>query len=122
MRQRAAQPVIISFDETAVAAAKKAMPWVKSYLIVAGKSKDKKPRRDVAPFIDRARASGPDGLDLGTDWPWTPGMVKQVRDAGPGVYVWTVDKPDDIARFIKLGVDGITTNDPPAVREALAKK
>lgn len=122
MRQRAAQLVIISFNESAAAAAKKAMPWVKACLIVGGKTKDKKPRRDVAPFIEQARAARLDGLDLGMDWPWTPAMVRQIRDAGLGVYVWTVDKPDDIARFIKLRVDGITTNDPPIVREVLTRK
>jgi glycerophosphoryl diester phosphodiesterase len=37
------------------------------------------------------------------------------------VYVWTVDRPEDIARFAALGVDGITTNDPVVVREVLAK-
>ena len=46
------------------------------------------------------------------DWPWTPAMVKQIRDAGLGVFVWTVNKPEDIARFKALGVDGITTDDP----------
>jgi glycerophosphoryl diester phosphodiesterase len=48
-------------------------------------------------------------------------MVKQIRDAGFGLYVWTVNKPADAQRFAKLGVDGITTDDPVMVREALAK-
>jgi glycerophosphoryl diester phosphodiesterase len=54
-------------------------------------------------------------------WPWAPAMVKQIRDAGLGVYVWTVDKPADIAHFKALGVDGITTNEPVVVRQELAK-
>ena len=55
-------------------------------------------------------------------WAWTPEMVKQIRDAGLGVFVWTVDKPEDILRFKALGVDGITTNEPVVVREVLEKK
>jgi glycerophosphoryl diester phosphodiesterase len=75
----------------------------------------------VTPYIDQAKLAELDGLDLGMDWLWTPAMVQQIRDAGLGVYVWTVDKPEDIARFKELGVDGITTNDPVVVREELAK-
>jgi glycerophosphoryl diester phosphodiesterase len=122
MRDRAEQLVIISFKLDAAAAAKKAMPWIKNCLIVAGKDKEKKPRADVAPFIEQAKAAGLDGLDLGMDWPWTPAMVKQIRDAGLGVYVWTVDKPTDVARFASLEVDGITTNDPLVVHETLEKR
>jgi glycerophosphoryl diester phosphodiesterase len=122
MRARADQLVIISFNLESCTAAKKAMPWMKNYLIVSGKTKDKKQRTDVTPFIKQAKEAGLDGLDLGMDWPWTPEMVKQIRGAGLGVYVWTVDKPADIARFAGLGVDGITTNEPAVVREELAKK
>jgi glycerophosphoryl diester phosphodiesterase len=122
MRARADQLVIISFNYESCAAAKKAMPWMKNYLIVGGKTKDKKQRTDVAPFIKQAKDAGLDGLDLGMDWAWTPEMVKQIRDAGLGVFVWTVDKPADIARFAALGVDGITTNEPVIVREELAKR
>lgn len=121
MRARAEQIVIISFNLEACAAAKKSMPWLKNCLIISGKDKEKRPRTDVAPYIQQAKAAGLDGLDLGMDWPWTPAMVKQIRDAGLGVFVWTVDKPEDITRFAKLGVDGITTNDPVVVRETLAK-
>ena len=121
MRDRAAQLVIISFNAEAAAAAKKAMPWVKNYLIVGGKDKLKKTRTDVTPFVKQAKDAGLDGLDLGKDWPWTASMVQQIRDAGLGVYVWTVDKPEDIRLFATLGVDGITTDDPVVVREVLVK-
>ena len=121
MRDRAAQLAIISFNYESCAAAKKALPWVKNYLIVGGKDKQKKQRTDVKPFIEQAKTASLDGLDLGMDWPWSPEMVKQIRDASLGVFVWTVDKPADISRFKSLGVDGITTNDPVVVRETLTK-
>jgi glycerophosphoryl diester phosphodiesterase len=121
MRARADQLVIISFNLEACAAAKKALPWVKNYLIVGAKDKQKKTRTDVSPFIEQAKTAGLDGLDLDMAWPWAPAMVKQIRDAGLGVYVWTVDKPADIAHFKALGVDGITTNEPVVVRQELAK-
>ncbi len=120
-RTRADQIAIISFNLEACTAAKKALPWVKNYLIAGGKDKQKNQRTDVTPFIEQAKTAGLDGLDLGSDWPWTPALVKQIRDAGLGVYVWTVDKPEEITRFKGLAVDGITTNDPVVVRETLAK-
>jgi glycerophosphoryl diester phosphodiesterase len=86
---------------------------------VGGKDKKKVPRTDIAPFIKLAKDAGLDGLDLESTWPWTPEMIKQIRDAGLGMFVWTIDKPEDIARFTKLGVDGITTNDPVTARANL---
>ncbi len=46
----------------------------------------------------------------------TPAVVGLVRGAGLDLYVWTVDGSADIQNFIALGVDGIISNDPAAVR------
>lgn len=113
MKDRAAQLAIIAFNREAAAESKKALPWVKVYRLASGKTKD------LAQLIADTKADGLDGLDLGADWPWDEAMVKQIRDAGLGLYVWTVNKPADVQRFAKLGVDGITTDDPVMVREAL---
>lgn len=121
LRARADQLAVIAFDLSAATEVKKTMPWLKTYLLAAGKDKQKKQRTDVTPYIEQAKTAGLDGLDLGMDWPWSPAMVKQIRDAGLGVYVWTVNKPVDVTRFQALGVDGITTDDPVMVREALEK-
>jgi glycerophosphoryl diester phosphodiesterase len=121
MKDRAAQLAIIAFKRDAAAESKKAMPWIKVYRLASGKTKDKKPT-DLTQLIADTKADQLDGLDLGvTDFPWDEAMVKQIRDAGFGLYVWTVNKPADVQRFAKLGVDGITTDDPVMVREALAK-
>jgi 4-hydroxybenzoyl-CoA thioesterase len=45
--------------------------------------------------------------------------VEQVRAAGLKLYVWTVNKPEDARRLAALGLDGITTDDPVMLREAL---
>ena len=42
----------------------------------------------------------------------TPRLVRAVRDAGGELYAWTVDDPKRIAALVRLGVDGITSNDP----------
>jgi glycerophosphoryl diester phosphodiesterase len=121
MKDRAAQFAIIAFKRDAAAESKKAMPWIKVYRLASGKTKDKKPT-DLKQLIAETTADKLDGLDLGmADFPWDETMVKQIRHAGFGLYVWTVNKPADVQRFAKLGVDGITTDDPVMVREALAK-
>ena len=93
------------------------MPWIKVYRLASVKT------TDLMQLIADTKSDKLDGLDLGTsDFPWDEAMVKQIRDAGLGLYVWTVNKPADAQRFAKLGVDGITTDDPVMVREALGKK
>ena len=39
-------------------------------------------------------------------------LVRMLHDAGMSLFVWTVDDPADLARFVALGVDGICTNVP----------
>jgi glycerophosphoryl diester phosphodiesterase len=121
MKDRAAQLAIIAFKRDAAAESKKALPWIKVYRLASGKTKDKKPT-DLKQLIADTTADKLDGLDLSMgDFPWDETMVKQIHDAGFGLYVWTVNKTADVQRFAKLGVDGITTDDPVMVREALAK-
>lgn len=48
--------------------------------------------------------------------------IKQAHDAGVEVNVWTVNKPEDWQSAIDMGVDGICTDDPVALKEYLAKK
>ena len=39
-------------------------------------------------------------------------VVDEIHGMGSGVYVWTVDEPEDVAWVRDLGVDGIVTNCP----------
>ncbi len=121
MQERAAQLAIIAFNRDAAAKSKQALPWLKVYRLASGKTKEKKPT-NLTQLIADTKADNLDGLDLGTaDFPWDEAMVQQIRDAGFGLYVWTVNKPADAQRFAQLGVDGITTDDPVMLRETLAK-
>jgi glycerophosphoryl diester phosphodiesterase len=48
-----------------------------------------------------------------------PETVARQHRQGHEVYVWTVDSPDDIARCLDLRVDGVITNHPTAVLDAV---
>lgn len=39
-------------------------------------------------------------------------FLRSAHDAGLSVYVWTVNKPEEIARFKAMGVDGIISDFP----------
>ncbi|MEN6574776.1 MAG: glycerophosphodiester phosphodiesterase family protein, partial [Phycisphaerales bacterium] len=68
-----------------------------------------------------AKDHGLDGLDVHYAGV-TEEFVRAVRAAGLGLYVWTVDDPDEAARLVALGVDGITTNRPQWLREQLKNR
>ncbi len=50
----------------------------------------------------------------------TPRFLRAARRAGLPVFVWTVNRPETMARLLDLGVDGILTDDPPALARILA--
>ena len=35
----------------------------------------------------------------------------ELADAGIKLFIWTVNEPDEIRRFVELGVDGIVSDD-----------
>lgn len=117
-KSRASQLCIIAFDRAVAQECKKAMPWMPVYRLSAEKTKDKKPV-DLAKLISDTKADGLDGLDLGLKWDWSPALVEQVRAAGLKIYAWTINKPEDARRLAALGLDGITTDDPVMLREAV---
>lgn len=63
--------------------------------------------------------------DAGADELWQSrnfideALVERCHDDGVKVYVWTVDEPEEVDRMIRLGVDGICTNKPDIVRDAI---
>jgi glycerophosphoryl diester phosphodiesterase len=49
----------------------------------------------------------------------TDRLVDLVHKSGRRVNVWTVDRPEQMRRFIAMGVDGIISNRPDLLREEL---
>ena len=50
----------------------------------------------------------------------TPRLLRSARRAGLPVFVWTVNRAEDMQRLLALGVDGILTDDPQALSAVIA--
>lgn len=118
-KTRASQLCIIAFDRKVAQDSKKAMPWMPVYRLSSDVTKDKKPVT-LGQLIQDTLDDGLDGLDLGRKWDWTPELVQKVRAAGLKLFVWTVNDPAEARRLASLGLDGITTDNPVTIREALS--
>jgi glycerophosphoryl diester phosphodiesterase len=52
----------------------------------------------------------------------TPELIKQAHDLALRVVVWTVNKPEDIARMIDIGVDGVISDRPDLLSRLAIEK
>lgn len=72
------------------------------------------------------QAAGGRATDWATDWApdfttLTGALVAEARRHGLAVKPWTVNRPEDMARLIAWGVDGLCTDDPDIARAAMAQ-
>lgn len=112
------QAVLIGFGYETMVLAKKRFPHTPVFWLV-GADKDKK-YPPVQELIVKTKAGGLDGLNLEKGFPIDRAFAEQVHQAGLQLYVWTVDEPEIAERLARAGVDGITTNRPRWLREAVA--
>jgi glycerophosphoryl diester phosphodiesterase len=111
--------VIIGFDLDTVAKSKQMIPVPTYWLRGTEKTKDTEEWIPHDPqLVQTAEDNCLDGLDVHYAG-ITKEFVDAVKAAGQKLYVWTVDDPEEAARLVKLGVDGITTNRPEWLREQL---
>jgi glycerophosphoryl diester phosphodiesterase len=52
----------------------------------------------------------------------TESLVAAAHDAGVVVHVWTINEPEEMARLLDLGVDGIVSDRPTALAGLLAER
>jgi len=52
----------------------------------------------------------------------TPELIREAHALGLQVAAWTVNKPEDMARLIDMGVDGIISDRPDLLRKVAAEK
>lgn len=107
--------ILMGFDAGVARAALRVLPEVERHWLVeigAG--------ADAAAVVRDALAAGCAALNVDRAAGADAALVKAAHDAGLGVFVWTVDNEDEARRLAALGVDGLTTNRPAAIRVALS--
>ena len=101
------QIIIISFDQAAIAEAKKQLPQHKACWLT-GYDENRNP--SAGEIIDILRRTGADGVDSHCADFIDDGFVRKIHDAGFEFHVWTIDDPEKADRFKALAVDSITSN------------
>lgn len=101
----AEQFVMISFSDAVVKFYKELAPERKALLLVGGN-----PVADAPAVIERLKACHADGVDIRYSDNIDEAYVAEIREAGFGFAVWTVDTPELAKKYLDLKVDAITSN------------
>jgi len=115
------QLAVISFNAEAVAEAKRKLPQLKAYYLSSFKNSGTRWSPTAEQLIKQAKEIKADELDLAFRGPLDEGFVRKIRAAKLELYVWTVNDVGVAHDFIKIGVDGITTDRAAWLREELKK-
>lgn len=99
--------VLASFDELTVYRAKQLEPELRTLYLTTLNDRNLWRARDVQADI------------IGTHRDASDDMIAKARQAGYPVWVWTVNEPDEMDRFVRLGVDGIISDYPARVFERI---
>jgi glycerophosphoryl diester phosphodiesterase len=109
-----ADAYISSFSLTALEGAREAAPELRLAYVISRPP-------ELSSLIATARALRIAQLHVGSR-ALTRELVGAAHDARLGVYVWTVNDPDDIARFASWGVDGIVSDYPERIAAAISSR
>jgi glycerophosphoryl diester phosphodiesterase len=105
------KPLISSFELECLRGAQASAPEFPRGFLIWGKPVD---------WLSQARSVAASTMNIDNDHATQPWMT-ELKQAGYGVLVWTVDAPERAARVMEWGADGIITDAPGAVLARLAK-
>jgi glycerophosphoryl diester phosphodiesterase len=117
------QLLIHSFSYPACVEARKALPLVPVYLLIASLQNPLtgawSPSIDEA--IGKAAEAGLDGIGANDTAHVDAATVQKIHAAGLKLNIWTVDQVAEAKRLIDAGVDGLITNRPGWLKAQLAE-
>lgn len=121
-RLRPEQIVLICFNATVIAEARRTMPqyeanWLTSYRLNPATQQFSPTVSSILKTLQESSASG-----FGTQANMqvvTGEFIRAIAELGRDVHVWTVDDPADARELQKRGVRSVTTNRPAEIRAAL---
>ena len=121
--RKAEQFVIIGFSYEIMREVKQQLPRFQAYWLVGFKRDETTGvwTPTAQEVIEKATAAGFDGVDLSHQGPVDAAFVNQIKAAGLGVYVYTVNDAEPAVRLAEAGVEGITTDRPAWLRDTLGR-
>ena len=114
---KAEKVIIISFNDKVIAESKKQMPECEALLLIGVKEEEKKMVPSIEQIIDRLKKTNADGLDVNAHPLIDKKLVDALRSNNFSFCVWTINDLETAARFEKLGVDAITTDNPELLKK-----
>lgn len=113
------QIVMISFHQNMVRLSRKYMPEVKTLWLTSFKETDgvfHPTREECAEILTEIHADGIDAA--GTEEAFDESSVAYLKSKGFYISVWTIDDEEKARRYIRRGVDAITSNCAAMLRDA----
>ncbi len=112
---------LIAFDYETIRAAKELLPGSRAlWLFKDYAAQPRETSGELGRWLaDRAAGAGLDGVDLCRHPRLTGELVSELHARGLSVFVYTVNDPAEARRLGAAGVDGLTTDDPAAMRAAI---
>ncbi|MBI1801646.1 MAG: hypothetical protein HY259_15600 [Chloroflexi bacterium] len=110
---------VSSFDFDTLKEVKRLNPRIKTVALMSVEFFRAAPPDQPAKVVGAAQAAGADLIAVNKDL-LTAGMVAEAHQRGLKVEVWTVDSEVEMQKFIRMGVDGIISNQPDVLKKVVA--
>lgn len=113
------QLVIISFNIKILRSIKEQIPELKTLLLFRFKtlSSPKLFNFSAKKLLKKLDYINADGISTSTSNFLNKSYINQFTSKGYEYHLWTIDNPKIVERFIKIGVNSITTNTPKIIRQ-----
>ena len=106
---------IISFFPEVIRSVKKHNPKLKCNLLIAFDYK----RIEVNEILDSVLSIDANGIGAQNHDILNEELIGSLKEIGKSTHVWTVDSNKEAERYLKLGINSITTNKPLFLRKHL---
>ena len=106
---------IISFFPEVIRSVKKHNPKLKCNLLIAFDYK----RIEVNEILDSVLSIDANGVGAQNHDRLNEELIDSLKEIGKSTHVWTVDSNKEAERYLKLGINSITTNKPLFLRKHL---
>ncbi len=111
---------VSSFDFDVLKDVKRVNPKIKTVALITSDFFRRVPLDQPTKVVEAVQTVGAEILAVNQDFLKAP-IVAEAHARGLKVEVWTVDRESEMQKFITMGVDGITTNQPALLKKVVTR-